>query len=224
MKARLNEPLRNDRLLNLPEPALTLVRRLFSRLTGRLSPGGQADVQNALRFAATVHKGETRLAPPDGGSETNPFIVHPVRLALVLAEEAAITCPRTLSAALSAALCHDTLEHDRRLTRAELVCGVGPECARAVEALSVPHKLNPGESRSASRVNYLNQLRGAGEAVLLAKAADRLDNLRHRTQAGPPERLAQMIAQDREDYLPLFERHLAPPGRPLIERIRFFIR
>ncbi len=189
------------------------LRPLLERLRADLGTSGWDAALPALGLAGRIHGHERRPLP--GGGE-GPFLVHPIRLALILTEEARTTDP----VLIAGALCHDVLEHDRRLTWSELVTAVGPQAARLTLALSVPHKLNPGESPSASRVNYLDGLVRAGPGALLVKAADRLDNLRHRTQAGPPERLATMKRQDLADYLPLLERHLGPEGRPLIERIR----
>lgn len=198
--------------LFFPEPAFGLLQRLLA--------GIPVPVRQLLReiaiFAAKVHLGEIRKGPNDSA---HPFIVHPLRLAISLVEEARVSKEDILAAAL----CHDTLEHDRKLTTAELIATIGQPAAKMVLDLSVPHKLTPGESPSASRVNYLNRLEHAGPNTLLVKAADRLDNLRHRNQVGPSDRLLTMIRQDQNDYVPLFRRALPREGKPLLERICMFL-
>lgn len=194
----------------LPEPAAALARRLLWQLPVPLRP----EIAGVIGFAWRVHRHERREPVPES-SPNLPFIVHPLRLALSLVEEARVVRPLPLVAAI----CHDTLEHDRRLTFTELASATGTKAAELVLALSVPHKLNPGESPAASRVNYLRQVVRAGPGALLVKAADRLDNQRHRFQSGPAERRRVMLRQDREDWLPLFRQHLPPEGAAILRSL-----
>jgi (p)ppGpp synthase/HD superfamily hydrolase len=117
----------------------------------------------AIELAARAHHGQVRK-----GTEV-PYLVHPLAVAAILIRA---RCPEHL---VIAGIFHDTLE-DTPLTAGEIRARFGPQVADLVIGLSEPDKLAPWEERKAHTLWYLEH--EAGEEVLLAALADKLDNIR----------------------------------------------
>lgn len=117
----------------------------------------------AIELAARAHHGQVRK-----GTEV-PYLVHPLAVAVILIRA---HCPEHL---VIAGIFHDTLE-DTPLTVGEIRARFGPQVADLVIGLSEPDKQAPWEERKAHTLGYLEH--EAGEEVLLAALADKLDNIR----------------------------------------------
>ncbi len=126
-----------------------------------LETGSNALVRAAVQLASLAHAAHTR-------DEGDPYIVHPLRVALTLARTESDTPPEVLAAAV----CHDVIEDAPRFTAD--VHDLGAETTRLVEALTSDF-FDDGE--------YYNGIIAAGPRACLIKLADRSDNLRflHRT-------------------------------------------
>ena len=98
---------------------------LWARLLGSVDSREAAPLVRAYHLACVAHEGQKR----DGG--TTPYIVHPLRVALLLCQELA-RCEPLL---LCVALLHDALE-DSSLSKQELEASCGTLVAEAVAALS----------------------------------------------------------------------------------------
>lgn len=109
-------------------------------------------IKNALLYAKDIH------------------IVHPLRTAIVLAEELKVK----ESDIIAAALLHDTLELKGTVaTREKIERDFGKRVASLVWDLTKEN----GENKSMDV--YLQKLKSGGESAKMIKLADRLDTLRH---------------------------------------------
>jgi (p)ppGpp synthase/HD superfamily hydrolase len=117
---------------------------------------------SAISFAARAHRGHFRK---DG--ET-PYIAHPLRVTLILAQVFGVTDVETLMAAVL----HDTIE-DTKTDHDDLSQHFGARVADYVAALSKDKRL-PEERRERE---YHDALATAPAAVQLCKLADVYDNL-----------------------------------------------
>eukprot|EP00448_Togula_jolla_P025407 CAMPEP_0170650942 /NCGR_PEP_ID=MMETSP0224-20130122/46081_1 /TAXON_ID=285029 /ORGANISM="Togula jolla, Strain CCCM 725" /LENGTH=610 /DNA_ID=CAMNT_0010982657 /DNA_START=1 /DNA_END=1832 /DNA_ORIENTATION=+ len=136
-----------------------------------------------MAFAASKHQGQFRK-----DALKTPYISHPLRVALILAEAGI----RDL-ATLQAALLHDTLE-DTATTYAELTASFGSEVSQLVESLTDDDSLRPVTRK-------LAQLRGATTLhykAKLVRIADKSHNVWDIFHNGIPgwtkERTEQYIA------------------------------
>lgn len=136
---------------------------LWQRLQPQVPAGGVDMVHEAYRLAKDAHAGQTR-------HEGTPYIVHPLRVALLLAGRPDLDADARI---LAAALLHDVVE-DTGITVNELAIRFGDEVAGWVRALTKP----PKEARPQDwEERYYAALSTAPRPARLIKLADRLDNL-----------------------------------------------
>ncbi len=136
-----------------------------------LAPAEFGLVVRALAFAAAKHRNQRRKDPA-----ASPYINHPIALVDVLVNEAGVTDPEVIAAALL----HDTIE-DTMTTAAELEAAFGPRVRRIVEEVTDDKDL-PKEERKRLQIEHAPQL---SPAARLVKLADKITNLRD-VAAHPP--------------------------------------
>ncbi|MEW6777364.1 MAG: HD domain-containing protein [Bdellovibrionota bacterium] len=187
-------------------------RDYLSRLLLSQPPAGRPYLECVHRLAARVHAGEEE-------GEGIPYILHPLRVALVLWEEARCADP----VVLAAALLHDALEHDHRLTVAELKSVAGEEAAALVRQLTFEHKRSGAVPVAVSRIRYLETLRRGNDPLKLLKMADRLDGLRRCVRTKDERGLRKRLAQEKYDYAPLFAGVRGFSAEALRIRLSFFL-
>jgi len=129
-----------------------------------LPPDDFGLVVRALAFAAAKHRDQRRKDPA-----ASPYINHPIALANVLVNEAGITDPEVIAAALL----HDTIE-DTKTTPAELEAAFGPRVRRIVEEVTDDKEL-PREERKRLQIEHAPTL---SPRARLVKLADKITNLR----------------------------------------------
>ena len=121
------------------------------------------------------HAGQFRTA--EIAETSTPYIMHPLRVAGILAEEWQHDDFR----ALATSLLHDTLEdcprEQRGIFEKDIIREAGIEVYHAVETLTKP-MAGPREVQAAREARYFAELRKSGAWVRLVKLADRVDNLR----------------------------------------------
>ena len=144
--------------------------------------GELALLLKALAFAAHKHRDQRRKDP-----EASPYINHPIALADVLVNEAAVTDVEVLCAALL----HDTVE-DTATTPEELREAFGSRVARIVAEVTDDKSLSK-EERKRLQIEHAPQL--STEAKLV-KLADKICNLRD-VATDPP---AQWDRARRREY------------------------
>lgn len=118
----------------------------------------------AARFAAEKHKNQRRK-----DAQATPYINHPLTLAYILSNEAGITDPNTLVAAIL----HDTIE-DTETTDAELRHQFGSEVADIVSELTDDKTLPKLERK----MLQIKNCRKKSYKAKLVKLADKIANLR----------------------------------------------
>ena len=138
----------------------------------------------ASAFAAHKHRDQRRK-----GADASPYINHPIAVANVLANEAYVTDP----VILAAALLHDTIE-DTDTTADELTAEFGPGIAEIVLEVTDDKSL-PKQERKRLQIEHAAAL---SEKAKLVKLADKICNLRDMNQSPPvdwsSERKAEYFA------------------------------
>jgi guanosine-3',5'-bis(diphosphate) 3'-pyrophosphohydrolase len=125
----------------------------------------------ASAFAAHKHRDQRRK-----GAESSPYINHPIAVANVLANEAGISDPTILAAALL----HDTIE-DTDTTAKELELEFGPVIAAIVVEVTDDKSL-PKQERKRLQIEHAGSL---STPAKLVKLADKICNVRDITQSPP---------------------------------------
>ena len=150
-------------------------------------------IQRAYEFSLQHHNGQTRASG-------EPYLVHPLEVALVLAEM------KLDSTAIAAGLLHDAVE-DTDVTNSQIEEKFGTPVAHIVDGVTKIAKINLAsrEERQAENVRKMVLAMTDDIRVVLIKLADRLHNMRTLEHL-PPDR-QQHIAQETLDiYAPLAHR------------------
>lgn len=144
----------------------------------------------ALTIAKQAHAGQVR----DDGT---PYIAHPLRVALSLAQEFDVDDPELLCAALL----HDAVEDAAHLTAAQIEQDFGPRVGHIVQLLTKPS--DPTLGRAEVNRIYFGRLAQADEDCKLVKLADKLDNLRDAVNAPDPAKRRRTAEEAQKFYLVL---------------------
>jgi GTP pyrophosphokinase len=159
-------------------------------------------VKRAYEFARLSHQGQMRVSG-------EPYLVHPLQVALILAEL------QFDSAALTAALLHDTIE-DCGVPLEKIGKEFGPEVASLVDGTTKLEELSrkspvPGTKSGIQAEQQAENLRKLLVAmaedlrVVFIKLADRLHNMRT-LSALTPEKKERIARETLEIYAPLAHR------------------
>jgi len=160
---------------------------LAERLLPHLNREELARVQYAYEVAEAAHRGQMR-------DEGTPYIVHPVRVALTLANELEIYAPRLICSALL----HDVIE-DSPTTRTEIAAMFDEEVAEIVWLLT--------KFDDVLLADYLAAIEAAAATgAALVKLCDRLDNLRFLHHSPRLEKKRRTLFTTKKYYLPLAAR------------------
>jgi guanosine-3',5'-bis(diphosphate) 3'-pyrophosphohydrolase len=150
-------------------------------------------IRKAWDFCVQHHKGQMRASG-------EPYIVHPLEVAEVLAEM------KMDSTAIAAGLLHDAVE-DTPATSEEIEAGFGDQVAHIVEGVTKIDKIQFAnrEDRQAENVRKMLLAMVTDVRVVLIKLADRLHNMRTLEHLQPDRQEA--IARETLDiYAPLAHR------------------
>ena len=129
------------------------------------SPHDLQRIRRAHELAVRAHDGQRR-------DEGAPFIEHPLRVTLILADE--LRRPET--DLICGALLHDVVE-DSAITLAEVRAAFGAQIAHWVDLLT-KEKVSPDVDKRPLNRRYIRRISDTSPEALLIKLADRLDNLR----------------------------------------------
>jgi RelA/SpoT family (p)ppGpp synthetase len=154
----------------------------------------RADVallSRAYAVAEHLHKEQKRKSG-------EPFIIHPVAVATILAEMGLDT------ATLVAALLHDTVE-DTPFSLAHLAAEFGTEVGVMVDGVTKVDRSMYGSAAAGETFRKMVVAARDDLRVLLIKLADRLHNLRT-LQFQPPHKRVKIAQGTRELLIPLAER------------------
>ena len=150
-------------------------------------------IRKAWEFCVAHHEGQTRLSG-------EPYIVHPLEVAEVLAEM------KLDSTAIAAALLHDAVE-DTPATSQEIAERFGDQVAHIVEGVTKIDKIQFAnrEDRQAENVRKMLLAMVSDVRVVLIKLADRLHNMRT-LEPLKPERREAIARETLDIYAPLAHR------------------
>lgn len=161
-------------------------------------------LEKALAFAEDAHQGEYRRASYASAKRGLPYIVHPMRVAMIILEELEMKDPVTLLGALL----HDVVESRRgKIGVVEIEREFGRAVAMLVSVLTVP-EVESGESaeqKQAAKNIYHQRIRQASVASKIVKLADRLDSVREAALWLDQDLKRSYLAETREIYLPIAE-------------------
>src|SRR5580700_6186025 len=150
-------------------------------------------IRKAWEFCVSHHEGQTRASG-------EPYIVHPLEVAEVLAEM------KLDATAIAAALLHDAVE-DTPATSQEISEQFGEQVAHIVEGVTKIDKIQFAnrEDRQAENVRKMLLAMVSDVRVVLIKMADRLHNMRT-LQHLPPDRQESIARETLDIYAPLAHR------------------
>ncbi len=166
----------------------------FIRKVQEVNPKIQADlIDRAFRFSWEAHLHQVRKSG-------EPFLAHPVAVALILAEQ------RLDTTTIAAALLHDVLE-DTPTTREILEEKFGAEIALLVDGVTKIKTFQMKSYQERQAETYRKMLLSMAKdlRVIIIKFADRLHNLRTLKYL-EPERIKAIAAETLDIYAPLAHR------------------
>ncbi len=141
-------------------------RALLRVLKQRLKPGDKILMRSAFEIAAEAHKTMRRKSG-------EPYILHPLAVAKICAEEIGLGIRSTICALL-----HDTVE-DTDLTLEDVKREFGSEIAKIVDGLTkISTVLDANTSQQAENFKKILLTLTDDPRVILIKLADRLHNMR----------------------------------------------
>lgn len=189
----------DSRLMILPDAARSQWESLLQFI-----PENQIEsLAVALNLAARVQADQWRKST--GETQPVPYIVHPLRVARILAEEWNLHASHTIAAALLHDVLEDCPEGEQQDIDAEIERLAGHEVCVAVRILTKPRLPKPidADARSKREVDYFRTLCSAPDWVRLIKCADRLDNLRDAIRWGDKPFWDRYYAETLKWHIPM---------------------
>lgn len=159
--------------------------------------------QNAVALAEEAHQGQYRR-PMDTYYKPVPYIVHPMRVVLILLEELEIKD----MIYLTSAMLHDVIESNReKYTVAMMESKFGRPIAMMCSILTKPEidDFVSDEEAEARLVTYYRRLEQAGVGARIVKLADRLDSVREAIEWTDRPTQERYLAETKAAYVPFAE-------------------
>jgi GTP pyrophosphokinase len=172
---------------------VTKFRELMNRMQENRPNDDLAIIRKAYEYSQKYHSGQTRASG-------EPFLVHPLEVALVLAEM------KMDPVAVAAGLLHDSVE-DTAVTTVDIRKEFGEQVAHIVEGVTKISQIDfaTREEQQAENLRKMMLAMVDDIRVVLIKLADRLHNMR--TLEHLPEDRRQKIAKETlEIYAPIAHR------------------
>ena len=168
------------------------VAGIIEAMSQRVAPEDVARIQAAFQFARKAHEGQTRKSG-------EPYIIHPVAVARIVAEELQLG-PNTVIAAFL----HDVVE-DTPVTLDEIREQFGDEVAFLVGVVTKKKKTNYETSKQVD--NYKQMLDSVHYDIraILLKLADRIHNMRT-LESMRPDKQMKIAGETDYFYAPLANR------------------
>ena len=171
----------------------TNIAELCEELETYLEPAQVEDIYKAYLVGAQAHEGQNRISG-------EPYISHPVAVALILAEM------RMDSKSITAAILHDVIE-DTTTQKEQLAEQFGEEVADLVDGVSKLTQIDFRSKAEAQAENFRKMMLAMVKdiRVIIIKLADRLHNMRTLDAMRPDKR--RRIARETMDiYAPIANR------------------
>ena len=172
---------------------VTRFRDLMKRLEASRPNDDLEIVRKAYEFSQRLHSGQTRASG-------EPYLVHPLEVACVLAEM------KMDPIAIAAGLLHDSVE-DTSITIVEIRKEFGEQVAHIVEGVTKISKIDfaSHEQQQAENLRKMMLAMVDDIRVVLIKLADRLHNMRTLEHL-PPERQQKIARETLDIYAPIAHR------------------
>src|SRR5437773_2468323 len=172
---------------------VTKFRELLRRMKANRPTEDLELVRKAYDYSQRIHSGQTRASG-------EPYLVHPMEVALVLAEM------KLDPVAIAAGLLHDSVE-DTSVTIVDIRKEFGEQVAHIVEGVTKISKIDfaSSEERQAENVRKMVLAMVDDIRVVLIKLADRLHNMRTLEHL-PPERQQKIARETLDIYGPIAHR------------------
>jgi guanosine-3',5'-bis(diphosphate) 3'-pyrophosphohydrolase len=171
----------------------TNISELITELEAYLEPVQVEEIYKAYLVGAQAHEGQNRVSG-------EPYISHPVTVALILAEM------RMDSKSITAAILHDVIE-DTPTLKEHIVEQFGEEVAELVDGVSKLTQIDFRSRAEAQAENFRKMMLAMVKdiRVIIIKLADRLHNMRTLDAMRPDKR--RRIAKETMDiYAPIANR------------------
>ena len=186
---------------------MEMAHKLFFVMEQRVSAEDMVRIREAFEFASKAHEGQMRKSG-------DPYIVHPVTVAMIVAKELELGANPVIAAFL-----HDVVE-DTEYTLDDIRQRFGNDVAFLV---SVVTKKNSGHYEVSKQVdNYKQMLNSIHYDIraLLIKLADRLHNMRT-LGSMPPQKQVKIAGETDFFYAPLANRLGLYPIKIELENLSF---
>jgi len=180
--------------LRLERPQEALADELAREAAGYCTSEQVEALRQAFEFADVAHADQFRLSG-------EPYICHPLEVALILAQEMRMDAPGIIAAIL-----HDVIE-DTPVTKEQLEELFGPEVAELVDGVTKLTQLDTKSKLEVQAESLRKMILAMARdlRVILVKLADRLHNMR---TLGPmsPHRRRRFARETLDIYAPLANR------------------
>ncbi|MBX9689393.1 MAG: HD domain-containing protein [Candidatus Obscuribacterales bacterium] len=188
------------------------VKDEFSKALSLLSRNSQAVMQSAYELAEKEHQGQVRKLHK-GRQDEDPYLIHPLRVALILMNELQLQDITVLASAVL----HDVVEDGvSRPSIDDISKRFGVEIGLSVNYLTKPD-LSESPAKELAMDRYHASFESAPLHVRLVKLSDRLDNLRECCLVDRPKFQNRYLNETRQIYLPLAEQTSLYFSRQYIE-------
>ena len=176
------------------------IRHRLMQTIEQLKAADRTLVNKAVQFAEEAHDGQFRMSTRQGG-RPDPYVVHPMKVALIVLDELGLKDPD----ALSVAILHDVLEStERPITAADLEEHFGRSIALAVSILTKP-KPDAEIPRQNQLTTFYGRIKQSHIVTRLICLADRLDNMRDAIDLFDQEMQLRLLEETMEVHIPLAE-------------------
>lgn len=176
----------------------------------------------ALTLAEQIHEGQFRKPNRVDPVLRDPYVVHPMRVALILLEELGYKD----ADALCAALLHDVVEDgEGRVTTSDIEKKFGRNTALMVSVLTKPAP-DKKISREDQLKTYHERIGQSAIPTRLVKLADRLDNMRDSLECDDVEFQKRYLIETWKEYLPIADatdKYLHDELMALCEKLEQFL-
>jgi guanosine-3',5'-bis(diphosphate) 3'-pyrophosphohydrolase len=178
------------------------VRNRLALCIDALRPWDQAIIIRALELAEDTHQRHFRMAPKQELSSPPSFIIHPMRVALILIEELHVFHAEPISAALL----HDVVETTQGgLSTFDIEKKFGRNVALMVSCVTRPSP-DAGMSKEQQIEVFQERILQSAKYTRVIKLAERLDNMRDLADCADPKFQRSYLECTVGVYLPIAEK------------------
>ncbi len=166
-----------------------------------LKQGDRVLITDALALSEEAHQGQFRKNTKQAEPNKVPYVVHPMRTALIILQEMGLKDKETIIASLL----HDVVEDSQgRIGIGNIEEKFGRGIALMVSILTKP-PVNENIPREKQLQVYYERITSSSLATRIVKVADRLDNIRDCVDLADMPFQQKYLAETQEIFVPLAE-------------------